>query len=154
MKRETGAKVNKVLLIEDDLILGEFLHDGLVRAGYVTSWFVRARLDSKQDGSTCVLLSDLDGSQQALDASAFDLALVDKRLKGSPVDGPEVVRCIAPSVPVVAISGLEVLNQEMIDAGASFGIAKDELFSRLLNGARFRFDAAGSPVLEGGEKRR
>lgn len=117
-----------LLLVEDDITLGELLLHVLDQTGHEATWFVRARL---QDD--VLILMDADGAETILQPANFELALVDYRLKGSPVDGPEVTsHLVKKGVPVVAISGLTQLNDIMIEAGARGGISKDRLFSGIL----------------------
>ncbi len=129
------STARKVLLIEDDLSLGELLVLCLTRHSDVTvSWFVRARLSAEcQD----LVLMDADGKEVVFTAKAlasdFDLAFVDYRLKMSIMSGIEVTRKLASArLKVIASSGLFSLNDELIAAGASCAIDKDKIIGRAL----------------------
>ncbi|MGD9682060.1 MAG: hypothetical protein AB7W16_12820 [Candidatus Obscuribacterales bacterium] len=123
----------KLLLIEDDLTLGELLVSILKETGHGVTWFVRARFSGEPDEG--LILMDADGAESKLDCSGFELALIDWRLKGSPINGPEVIPVVVRGgLPVVGISGLSSLNEELTAAGARSALVKDELMSRLLKG--------------------
>ncbi len=122
----------KILFVEDDLVLGELFMTVFEKTNHGVSWFVRARLSP--DGSGLTLMSE-DGAETVLRDGDYELALVDFRLKGSPIDGPEVTSyLVAAGIPVIGISGLPSLNKLMVEAGARGAVAKDELFSLLLRG--------------------
>lgn len=128
------AAGRRVLLIEDDLSLGELLVICLTRDSNVTvSWFVRARLSADQD----LVLMQADGREVVFTAKAlasdFDIAFVDYRLKMSAMTGVEVTRKVAASkLKVIASSGLSSLNDELIAAGASAAIDKDKIIGRAI----------------------
>lgn len=123
----------KILLIEDDLTLGELLVSILSETGHGVTWFVRARFSGEPDNG--LILMDADGAESRLDCSRFELALIDWRLKGSPINGPEVIPAVVRSgLPVVGISGLSWLNEELTAAGARTALVKDELMSKVLSG--------------------
>ncbi len=128
------AAGKRVLLIEDDISLGELLVICLTRDSDVTvSWFVRARLSADQD----LVLMEADGREVVFTAKAlasdFDIAFVDYRLKMSAMTGIEVTRKVAASkLKVIASSGLFTLNDELIAAGASAAIDKDKIIGRAL----------------------
>ncbi|CAN5485086.1 hypothetical protein BH11CYA1_BH11CYA1_20560 [soil metagenome] len=125
----------RVLLIEDDLSLGELLVLCLTRKSTVAvSWFVRARLSA--DSKDLVLMS-ADGREEVFTAEAvfggFDIAFVDYRLKISTMTGIEVTRKLAAAkLKVIASSGLFTLNEELIAAGASRAIDKDKIIGRAI----------------------
>ncbi len=129
------SPVRKVLLIEDDLSLGELLVICLTRNSNVAvSWFVRARLSAE---SQDLLLMEADGREVVFTdeaiVSGFDLAFVDYRLKMSTMTGIEVTRKVAATkLKVIASSGLFTLNEELIAAGASRAIDKDKIIGRAL----------------------
>ena len=129
------STARKVLLIEDDLSLGELLVICLTRNSNVAvSWFVRARLSAE---SQDLVLMDADGKEVVFNAqslvSDFDLAFVDYRLKMSTMTGIEVTRKVAATkLKVIASSGLFTLNEELIAAGASRAIDKDKIIGRAL----------------------
>lgn len=123
----------KILVVEDDLTLGEILAEGFERCGYSASWFVRARI---ADGK--VILMNPDGKESTLDAASYDVAFVDYRLKGSPLDGTDLTPyLVAAGLPVVAMSGLDTFNQQMIGLGARASFVKEDLAFKLL---RQQFD--------------
>lgn len=128
------AAGRRVLLIEDDLSLGELLVICLTRDSNVTvSWFVRARLSADQD----LVLMQAGGREVVFTAKAlasdFDIAFVDYRLKMSAMTGIEVTRKVAASkLKVIASSGLFTLNDELIAAGASAAIDKDKIIGRAI----------------------
>jgi DNA-binding response OmpR family regulator len=135
-----------VLLIDDDIVLGELIVDNLSRLGFEVSWSVRAACTNGT-----VFLTDLDGKVSSLDCHRYDVALVDGRLKGSPLDGWELTPVLVKmGLPVVALSGLSVFNQDMIAVGASAGIIKD----RLWGGQLAIGEPAPSAVLRGASRRR
>lgn len=129
------SPVRKVLLIEDDLSLGELLVICLTRNSNVAvSWFVRARLSAE---SQDLVLMEADGREVVFTdeaiVSGFDLAFVDYRLKMSTMTGIEVTRKVAATkLKVIASSGLFTLNEELIAAGASRAVDKDKIIGRAL----------------------
>ena len=134
----TAAKMactRRVLLIEDDVSLGELLVLCLTRYSNATvSWFVRARLSAD---SQDLILMDADGQEVVFNAKSlandFDLAFVDYRLKMSIMSGSEVTsKLAAAKLKVIASSGLYTLNEELIEAGATAAIDKDKIVGRAL----------------------
>ncbi len=111
----------RLLLIEDDSLLGEGLQEALRRAGYTVDWL--------QDG------------QHALDAlkdGGFDLAVLDLGLPR--LDGQRVIRkarAAGASVPVLVLTARDAVAQrvEALDGGADDFLAKPfdpaELLARL-----------------------
>jgi DNA-binding response OmpR family regulator len=129
----------KILLVEDDITLGDLLVYALGKRDYEVTWFCRARLDS---AGKLIFINDR-GVETDFDASAdadtkadgARYALVDSRLKGSVMQGVDVTRAlVARGVKVIAISGLSSLNKELIAAGALGGIEKFDIVSRLSAG--------------------
>lgn len=120
----------KILFVEDDITMGELFMTVFRRTNHGVSWFVRARWSPNG-----LVLMSADNTEMTLSDGDFELALVDFRLKGSKLDGPEVTsHLVAAGIPVVGISGLFTLNDLLINAGARGAVAKDELFSLLLRG--------------------
>ncbi len=118
----------RLLLVEDDLSLGELLTSVFDKTGHGVTWFCRARIQN-----ATLILMDADGNESVFKSESYELAFVDFRLKGSPLDGPEVTSFLVQAgLPVVATSGLPSLNDVLIQAGARGGISKDQLFSRVL----------------------
>jgi CheY-like chemotaxis protein len=118
----------KILFVEDDLALGELFMTIFEKTGHGATWFVRAR--ASKGG---LVLMDANGVECLLSPGRFELALVDYRLKGSALDGPEVTsHLVAAGIPVVGISGLQTLNNLLVKAGARGAVVKDDLFSSVL----------------------
>jgi len=135
----------KILLVEDDITLGDLIVLALTRQDYAATWFVRARMerDGEEQDEKLVFMNDrgvetsFNAGQLRDAAKTFEFALVDYRLKGSAMEGLEVTRELSRhGFTVVACSGLPSLNDQMIKAGAVAGIEKHEIFacSRGLNG--------------------
>jgi CheY-like chemotaxis protein len=121
-----------VVLVEDNLEMGELLSEVLSRHGSVqVSWYVRAR---RQADSDELIFMDAAGMENAFDSDHCHLAFVDWQLKMSSLTGLEVTRELAGrGVKVVASSGDSHLNAQMVKAGARIGLAKDRLFSRAID---------------------
>lgn len=120
----------KVLLIEDDIFLGELISEALTRQSVEVAWFVRARKDT----DARLIFMDADGRERKLEVYDFDSALVDYRLKGSVLTGPEVVQELSRlGVYIIAASGDPSLNKQMQACGAHAAIEKHDL---LLNTTR------------------
>ncbi len=123
----------RVLLIEDCLELGDLLQEVLQAEVSSVSWFVRARTSEKG-----VLLMDADGKENLLDCSLYDLALVDGRLKGSSMDGWDLIpHLIAGKLPVVATSGDPWINRRMIELGAQRSLEKFDILTAARKGTLF-----------------
>lgn len=113
----------KVLLIEDCLELGDLLQEVLQAEFESVSWFVRAR--TTQEG---VMLMNADGKETLLDCSLYDLALVDGRLKGSSMDGWDLIpHLVAGKLPAIAMSGDPWFNKQMIELGAAKSLDKFDI---------------------------
>lgn len=123
--------ITRVLVVEDDLTWGELLTSVLRKRGYEAAWFVAAELE----GVHGVKLMDPDGKTAILNADEYDIALVDGRLKRSAIDGWDLTpRLVEAGLPVIALSGADFFNDQMIKAGARAKMAKDELFGGILRG--------------------
>jgi DNA-binding response OmpR family regulator len=85
----------RVLLVEDDVFLGELISEALVRQSVEVTWFVRARKDT--DDSRLIFMDRRRGVSASLKPTTFDSALVDYRLKCSVLTGPEVVQELSPA---------------------------------------------------------
>lgn len=126
-----------VLLVEDDITLGDLIVSAMTRRNYQVTWYVRARLD--QSGSLVFMNdrgveSNFDKADNAINYE-YEFALVDSRLKGSDMQGIEVTReLVKRGVTVIGSSGLPYLNQALVKAGAVGGIEKHEIFTRVLKG--------------------
>jgi len=129
-----------ILLVEDDITLGDLIVYSLTQKGYQVNWYVRARLD--EEGQLIFMTDrgvesnfDCTTNQSAEEKVDYDFALVDSRLKGCVMQGVEVTSQLTRrGVTVIATSGLSSLNAELIKAGAAAGIEKHELFTRLFKG--------------------
>lgn len=121
----------KILLVEDDLDLGELVCLALSRHGIEADWFVRARQDSADQA---LVLMNADGVECKPVAYNWDSAVVDGRLKGSALSGLEVVKILKKKgLFVVAASGDPWLNKEMVAGGADIGMEKFDLFTRAIS---------------------
>lgn len=126
----------KIFLLEDYLDIGELLKDVLVHAGFEVSWFVRARSINSDNIHEGIMVMDADGRESRLDPFLYDVAFIDGRLKGSSLDGWDVVPFLAAAgLYVVACSGDPWINREMIDQGASSSMEKFEIFRLVRTGA-------------------
>ncbi|MBS1991780.1 MAG: hypothetical protein JSS83_14765 [Cyanobacteria bacterium SZAS LIN-3] len=131
----------KILLVEDDITLGDLIVETLERRGYAVTWYVRARMDKSSTTPALVFMNDR-GVETNFDAAelqdvvkGYEFALVDYRLKASAMEGTEVTRELTRrGVTVIGCSGIPYLNKELIEAGAVAGIEKHEIFSRVLKG--------------------
>ena len=135
----------RVLLIEDEMLLGMVVVENLSDLDFEASWFPRV---------TCaggnILLTDPDGKVSTLDCNLYDVALVDGNLKGSSLNGWDLTPVLVKiGLPVVAFSGQSANNRDMIAAGASAGIVKD----RLCGGRLDVGEPTPSDVLRGAARR-
>jgi DNA-binding response OmpR family regulator len=111
----------RLLLVEDDQMLGASLKKALEKNGYGVDW--------EQDGEAALL---------CLDSSGFSAVLLDINLPG--ISGLEVLkrlRARKDNVPVLALTARDTLAQKIegLDLGADDYVVKpfdlDELFARL-----------------------
>ena len=111
----------RILLVEDDFMLGEAVRDGLRQEGYVVDWV--------QDGGTAL---------SALSTTAFSALLLDLGLPGG--DGLSVLRWLrqkGDTTPVVIVTARDRVADRIagLDAGADDYLIKpfdiDELGARL-----------------------
>jgi two-component system response regulator QseB len=111
----------RILLVEDDELLGAGIRDALARARYALEWV--------QDGRQALA---------ALRAGAFDLVILDLGLPG--LDGIEVLRALragGAATPVLILSARDTAPQRVagLDAGADDYLTKpfdvDELLARV-----------------------
>jgi DNA-binding response OmpR family regulator len=121
-----------ILLVEDDISLGDLIVFATEKYDYQATWFCRARLD--QSGAL-IFMNDR-GVETNFDTAGksqgYDFALVDSRLKNSDLQGADVTRELCKrGITVIACSGLPYLNAELVKAGAVNGIEKHEIFSLL-----------------------
>lgn len=111
----------RILLAEDDILLGEGLQEALSLQGYVVEWF--------RDGASVL---------RALEASPFDLLLLDLGLPR--LDGMEVLTQLRKqhlTLPVLVLTARDTLTARVagLDAGADDYLLKpfdlDELSARI-----------------------
>lgn len=111
----------RILLAEDDVLLGEGLQEALILQGYVVEWF--------KDGVSVL---------RALEASPFDLLVLDLGLPR--MDGMEVLANLRKqqlAVPVLVLTARDALSSRVagLDAGADDYLLKpfdlDELLARI-----------------------
>ena len=111
----------RVLLIEDDEILGDGLKAGIEQTGWVVDW-----------------VRDGDAAQRAFERETFDLAVLDLGLPKRP--GIEVLRWLrrrGSDVPVLILTATDGVEDRVtaLDAGADDYVSKpfdlDEVCARL-----------------------
>jgi two-component system, OmpR family, response regulator QseB len=130
----------RVLLIEDDELLGDGLKAGVEQTGYVVDW-----------------VRDGDAAQRAFERETYDLAVLDLGLPKRP--GIEVLRWLrrrGNEVPVLILTATDGVADRVtaLDAGADDYVSKpfdlDEVCARL---RALHRRAAGftSPVIRYGE---
>jgi DNA-binding response OmpR family regulator len=122
----------RILLAEDDQMIGAAVRDALVQDGYVVDW-----------------LRDGQRADAALAASQYDLALLDLGLPGK--DGLAILRSLRSrrqAMPVIVITARDAVESRIagLDAGADDYIVKpfdlDELAARIRSALR---RSAGRP---------
>jgi two-component system response regulator QseB len=127
----------RLLLVEDDRMIGESVQKGLRQDGFSVDWV--------QDGRSAEL---------ALETERYDCVLLDLGLPKK--DGMDVLRGLRArrdAVPVVVITARDAVPERIkgLDAGADDYLAKpfdlDELAARVRAVARRR-DGRAEPVLE------
>jgi len=132
----------RILLVEDDDLLGAGVRDALARARYAVEWV--------QDGRQALA---------ALQADAFDLVVLDLGLPG--MDGLEVLRTLRAGgreTPVLVLSARDTAPERVLglDAGADDYLSKpfdvDELLARV-RAIRRRARGAAVNVIEHGPLR-
>lgn len=129
----------RVLIVEDDLMIGQALLSGLHESGYVADWV--------RDGAAAEL---------ALTYGMYDLALLDLGLPRK--DGLEVLKSVRRArvdLPVLVISARETLAERILglDTGADDYLTKpfdfDEVLARMRAVLR-RHAGRGSPEISYG----
>jgi two-component system response regulator QseB len=130
----------RILLIEDDELLGEGTRKGLIQDGYTVDWV--------KDG----LLAD-----EALKNEKFDLAVLDLGLpKLSGISVLKNMRDRGDTTPVLILTARESIEDRIkgLDSGADDYMVKpfnlDELLARLRSLQR-RFASRAAPLLEHGD---
>jgi two-component system response regulator QseB len=111
----------RILLVEDDQLLGETVHHTLAAEGYAVDWVT--------DGAHTI---------SALRAGVFDLLVLDVRLPGrSGIDILRSLRTMEMQIPVLMLTACDALDDKVkgLDAGADDYLTKpfemDELFARV-----------------------
>ena len=111
----------RILLVEDDLMIGESVLEALRVEGYAADW-----------------VKDGDSADAAMRSCAYDLLVLDLRLPG--MDGLDVLRALRArkqSLPVIITTARDAVAQRVsgLDAGADDYILKpydlDELLARV-----------------------
>jgi two-component system, OmpR family, response regulator QseB len=129
----------RLLLVEDDIMIGRAARQGLVAAGFTVDW-----------------VTDGHAAQLALANDVYDLALLDLGLPGK--DGMTVLqelRAVRNALPVLIITARDSVPDRIagLNAGADDYVLKpfdlDELVARVRALLRRRAGAA-SPLLESG----
>src|SRR5258706_4139521 len=129
----------RVLLVEDDRMIGQAVEQALKDAAYAVDWV--------QDGQTAML---------SLETQAYDLALLDLGLPRK--DGLEVLRKLRSTrskLPVVILSARDGIADRIrgLDLGADDYLVKpfdvEELLARIRAVVR-RKDGAAAPVMTNG----
>ncbi|MBV2180236.1 MAG: response regulator transcription factor [Castellaniella sp.] len=129
----------RVLLVEDDSMIGEAVQDALKEAAYAVDW-----------------VSDGLAALSATDTQRYDLILLDLGLPGK--DGQDVLRAIRAHgnpVPLVILTARDALGDRLrgLDGGADDYLVKpfemDELLARMRAVLR-RKEGNAAPVLGNG----
>ena len=131
----------RVLLVEDDAILGKAVRDHIA-ASHSVDWVIR-----------------LDAAREHLDSAAYDLILLDLMLPdGLGVGFLRKLRAAGNATPVIILTALDQISDriEGLDAGADDYMIKpfdlSELSSRL-NAVARRYSGNPNPLIEIGDLR-
>jgi two-component system, OmpR family, response regulator QseB len=126
----------RILLIEDDEMLGDGLRTGLIQYGYAVDW-----------------LKDGLSADQALKTENFDLVVVDLGLpKLSGISVLQNLRARGQTMPVLILTARESIDDRVkgLDSGADDYLTKpfdlDELCARL-RALQRRFSSRAEPLL-------
>lgn len=126
----------RILLVEDDKLLGESVKEGLATEGYAVDWFT--------EGSVV---------DSALKAASFDLVVLDVRLPGkSGIEVLQGMRRDGLEIPVLLLTACDDVSDKVagLDAGADDYLTKpfdmDELSARIRS--LLRRTGSKTPVLE------
>jgi two-component system response regulator QseB len=127
----------RVLLVEDDELLGDGLRNGLIQYGYAVDW-----------------LKDGQSADQALKTETFDLVVLDLGLpKLSGISVLQNLRSRGLTMPVLILTARESVEDRVkgLDSGADDYLTKpfdlDELCARL-RALQRRFSARAEPILQ------
>ena len=127
----------RILLVEDDEMIGEAVADGLKGEGYAVDWV--------KDGNSAII---------ALDTTPFSLVILDLGLPGK--DGLAVLKEIRfrkNHTPVLVTTARDTVNDriEGLDAGADDYLIKpydlDDLSARIAGGVVRSFAEGASPLI-------
>ncbi|MDR3615602.1 MAG: response regulator [Candidatus Obscuribacterales bacterium] len=120
----------KLLVVEDDRLMWDLIEDILQSRGVEFEIFPRGSIVNGQ-----LLLTNLKGEKVSINAEDYLVALVDGKLSMSEQDGVGITAALRKlGLPVIAVSGANFLNDEMIKAGAFKAIRKDHLWCGFLRG--------------------
>jgi two-component system, OmpR family, response regulator QseB len=127
----------RILLVEDDELLGDGLRNGLIQYGYAVDW-----------------LKDGLSADQALKTETFDLVVLDLGLpKLSGISVLQNLRSRGLTMPVLILTARESVEDRVkgLDSGADDYLTKpfdlDELCARL-RALQRRFSSRAEPVLQ------
>jgi two-component system response regulator QseB len=127
----------RILLVEDDELLGDGLRNGLIQYGYAVDW-----------------LKDGQSADQALKTETFDLVVLDIGLpKLSGISVLQNLRSRGLTMPVLILTARESVEDRVkgLDSGADDYLTKpfdlDELCARL-RALQRRFSSRAEPVLQ------
>ncbi|MES2217059.1 MAG: response regulator [Pseudomonadota bacterium] len=127
----------RILLVEDDELLGDGLRNGLIQYGYAVDW-----------------LKDGQSADQALKTETFDLIVLDIGLpKLSGISVLQNLRSRGLTMPVLILTARESIEDRVkgLDSGADDYLTKpfdlDELCARL-RALQRRFSSRAEPVLQ------
>ena len=111
----------RLLLVEDDQLLGQGIHNGLRQVGYAVDW-----------------VRDGDSAESALEAEKYDLAILDIGLpKRSGLEILDNLRAKGDDLPVLILTARDTVNDRIngLDRGADDYLVKpfdlDELNARI-----------------------
>jgi two-component system response regulator QseB len=131
-----GDNLMRILLVEDDELLGDGLRVGLVQYGYAVDW-----------------LKDGISADQALKTETFELVVLDLGLpKMSGIQVLQNLRARGLTMPVLILTARESVEDRVkgLDSGADDYLTKpfdlDELCARL-RALQRRFSARAEPLL-------
>lgn len=126
----------RILLVEDDELLGDGLRTGLIQYGYVADWL--------KDGAS---------ADQALKTETFDLVVLDLGLpKMSGITVLQNLRARGLTMPVLILTARESIEDRVkgLDSGADDYLTKpfdlDELCARL-RALQRRFSSRAEPLI-------
>lgn len=129
----------RLLIVEDDLMIGEALRQGLTRAGFAADWVTDGR-----------------AAELSLANGVYDLAIIDLGLpKKDGMAVIETLRAVGNSVPVLIASARDTVQDRIagLEAGADDYVLKpfdlNELVARVRAVMR-RHAGSGTPVMTAG----